>query len=192
MPGGVDICYPASKRILYQRIQSAGCALSELPCGVRARSWCYTARNRIIAKLARVVIVVEAEKWPGDLMVANMAKASDKILAAIPGRVTSPMSRGSHALLRQGAHLVEGAQDVLDLMYGAGARHVPVSGPKLEPELQLVLEQVGAGHDTLTKLTAAGVKSQDALMALTELELLGKIVRSDGGRYVPCMSVTGG
>jgi DNA processing protein len=192
MPGGVDICYPATKRILYQRIQAAGCALSELPCGFRGRRWCYTARNRIIAKLVRVVIVVEAEKRPGDLMLANLAKASNKTLAAIPGRVTSAMSQGSHGLLKQGAHLVEGAQDVLDLMYGVGAKHVPVTGPDLEPELQAVLEHVGAGNDTLTKLAAKGVKSQDALMALTELELLGKVARGDGGRYVPCMSLAGG
>lgn len=186
MPGGVDICYPANKRALFASMKTSGCGISELPCGFRMRRWCYAGRSRIITGLARLVVVVEADKIPADLMVANLAKMLGKTVAAVPGRVTSSTSRGTHALLTQGARLIEGAQDVLDLLYGVGARHVPPPGPDLEPELQSILEKVGAGCDTVNKLAAMGLDPQDALMALTELELMGKITRGDGGRYVPC------
>jgi DNA processing protein len=186
MPGGVDICYPANKRALYLSLQAHGCAVSELPCGYRMRRWCYAARNRIVTGLARLVVVVEADKTPGDLMVANLSKGLGKTVAAVPGRVTSSTSRGSHTLLTQGARLVEGAQDVLDLLYGVGARHVPPPGPELEPALQSILEKVGSGYDTVNKLVSTGLEAQEALMAVTELELMGKLARGDGGRYVPC------
>jgi DNA processing protein len=150
------------------------------------RRWCYAARNRIITGLVRLVVVVEAERSPGDLMVANFARTLGKTIAAVPGRVTSPTSRGTHSLLSNGARLVEGAQDVLDLLYGYGVKRVPPPGPKLDPRLQGIVEKVGAGYDTLAKLTTTGMESQDALMALTELELMGALTRGDGGRYVLC------
>ena len=88
----------------------------------------------------------------------------------------------------RGAELVRDPQDALDLLYGVGARRAPEPSGELEPRLQATLEQVGAGRDTLAKLTASGAKSDDVLLALAELELLGLLVRGDGGRYVPCTS----
>ncbi|HEY7932650.1 MAG TPA: DNA-processing protein DprA [Solirubrobacteraceae bacterium] len=189
MPGGADICYPVNKRALYKSLQASGCAISELPCGFRMRRWCYAARNRVITGLARLVVVVEAERTQGDLMVANFANTLGKTVAAVPGRVTSTTSQGSHSLLNQGARLIENAQDILDLLYGVGAKRVPPPGPELDPPLQAILEKVGSGYDTLSKLASTGLEAQDALMALTELELMGKIARGDGGRYVPCASL---
>jgi DNA processing protein len=186
MPGAVDVCYPANRRALYQTLQASGCAISELPCGCRPRRWCFPARNRIVTGLAQLVVVIEADKTPVDLMTANFAKTLGKTVAAVPGRVTSSSSRGSHTLITEGARLVEGAQDVLDLLYGVGARHVPPPGPELEPALQAILEKVGAGHDTVGKLSSTGLEAQEALMAVTELELMGKLTRGDGGRYVLC------
>jgi DNA processing protein len=191
LPGGVDICYPVTKRALYGTLQTSGCAISELPCGFRMRRWCYAARNRVVTGLARLVVVVEAERSPGDLMVANFAKTLGKTVAAVPGRVTSPTSRGTHSLLSSGARLVEGAQDVLDLLYGYGVKRVPPAGPKLDARLREIIEKVGAGYDTVSKLTATGIESQDALMALTELELMGLVTRGDGGRYVPSSGFVG-
>jgi DNA processing protein len=191
MPGGVDVCYPVTKRALYGALQASGCAVSELPCEFRIRRWCYAARNRVVTGLARLVVVVEAERNIGDLMVANFARTLGKTVAAIPGRVTSPTSRGTHALLSSGARLVEGAQDVLDLLYGYGVKRVPPPGPKLDARLQKIVEKVGAGYDTLAKLAALGIESQEALMALTELELMGLVTRGDGGRYVPSSGLVG-
>jgi DNA processing protein len=185
--GGVDVCHPASRRALYGRLCATGCALAELPCGLRPRSWCHAARARIVVALARIVIVVEARERPGELVHARLAHDMGKILAAIPGRVTSPVSKGTHALLRDGARLVRETQDVLDALYevddGEERRAAP-RRPALEPGPQAVLDSVGAGRDTLAKLLAAGAPEQEMLVALARLECSGMLVRGDAGRYV--------
>lgn len=185
LAGGVDVCHPASWRALHRRVCAEGCALAELPCGCRPRSWCHTARARIVVALARAVIVVEAGERPGELLHARLARATGRALAAVPGRVSSPLARGPHALLRDGAQLVQGPQDALDLLYGVGVRTAPSADPMLEPDLRAVLEQVGAGRDTHAKLTAGGAAHEKTLVALAKLELCGALVRGDGGRYLP-------
>jgi DNA processing protein len=185
MPGGVDVCYPASRRSLYERLREVGCAVSEAPCGSHARRWSHVVRTRLLVRMARVVIVVEAEESPGALAAARIAQTLGRTVAAVPGRVSSPVSAGPHALLAEGAHLVRDPQDALDALYGVGAREAPSSECKLEPEPRAVLERVGAGHDTLAKLTAAGAHPKETIVALAELELAGALVRGDGGRYLP-------
>lgn len=118
MPGGLDVCSPAFKRGLYDEVLRHGLALSEMPLGARVRRWHYAARNRLMAGLADLVLVVEAEDRPGDLMAAEFARSLGRRVAAIPGRVTSPASRGTHALLTTGASLVRDAADALDLLHG--------------------------------------------------------------------------
>lgn len=188
MAGGLDKCSPACCGSLYRRLTAAGCAISEAPWGVGARGWLHPARARTLALLAQLVIVVEAEQRPWELACAHLAQTLGKTVAAVPGRVSSPASRGTNELLMRGAELVRDPQDALDLLYGVGARRAPEPSGELEPRLQATLEQVGAGRDTLAKLTASGAKSDDVLLALAELELLGLLVRGDGGRYVPCTS----
>jgi DNA processing protein len=183
--GGVDVCHPATRRVLHRRLQTAGCTLAELPCGCRPRSWCHTARARIVVALAKLVIVVEAGERPGELVHARLARATGRVLAAVPGRLTSPVSHGPHTLLRQGAELVRSPQDALDALYDEGARQALPGRPDLEPCLRGVLEQVGAGRDTFAKLTAGGASEPATLVALAKLELSGALVRGDGGRYLP-------
>jgi DNA processing protein len=116
-----------------------------------------------------------------------MARELGRTVAAIPGRVTSPASRGTHALLIGGAHLVRGPQDVLDLLYATGAPRLARASAgqgQLEPALRLMLEQVGAGMDTPDKLTGWG-DAGEVLLRLSELELMGLLTRGDGGRYLP-------
>jgi DNA processing protein len=185
MPGGLDICYPASRRSLYERLLEVGCAISQAPGGCRPLRWSYAARTRTLVRLARLVIVVEADTRPGDLQAARLAQRLDIPVGAVPGRVSSPVSRGSHALLAEGAHLVRDAQDALDALCGVGARRAPHHAPPSEPELSRILDDIGAGRDTLAKLTASGASPQATLTAITELELTGAIVRGDGGRYLP-------
>jgi DNA processing protein len=188
MAGGVDVASPASWRDLHQHIAAEGCALAELPCGAVPRSWCHVARARIVAALARIVIVVEATERPAELLHARLAAAASATVAAVPGRVSAPAARGPHLLLREGALLVRDPQDVLDALYGVGTHQVAVSRPELGRRPRAVLEQVGAGADTVAKLTAGdaleGAPASEVLVALAELELSGAVVRGDGGRYL--------
>jgi DNA processing protein len=185
MPGGADVCYPASRRALYERVREVGCAVSEQPWGAGISRWSHAVRTRIVVGMARMVIVVEAEESPAALSPARLAEVLGRTVAAVPGRVSSPVSEGPHALLARGAHLVRGPQDALDALYGVGAKQAPVKKTPLPSSLQQVLEQVGSGRDTLGKLTAAGCQADETIVALAELELTGALVRGDGGRYLP-------
>jgi DNA processing protein len=184
--GGVDRASPASWRDLHRRIAAEGCALAELPCGAAARGWCDIARARIVAALARAVVVVEAHEHPAELLHARLAGAAGTIVAAVPGRVSAPAARGPHTLLREGAVLVRDPQDVVDAIYGVGVR-AAASRPAPGGRRQAVLDRVGAGNDTVAKLTAGDAPASEVLVALAELELGGAVARGDGGRYVVCV-----
>jgi len=202
MAGGVDVARPASRRGLYERAISSGCAVAELQCGFGPRRWSGLACIRTVVGLAGLTIVVEADEGP-ELIGARAALRMRRTVAAVPGRVTSPVSRGTNALLMQGAPLVRGPEDALRWLYGLHQRpsmgRIPEHGQaaghgrrlqhrragKLEPRLQTVLEQVGAGRDTPGQLTGAGEDPGETMLALSELELMGLLARGDGGRYVP-------
>ncbi|HXW59376.1 MAG TPA: DNA-processing protein DprA [Solirubrobacteraceae bacterium] len=183
--GGVDVAFAARRRRLYEAVRAGGCLVGELPCGMRARRWALRAAERIVAALARLTVVVEAEDRARDLGCARIASALGRSVAAIPGRVTSPLSSGAHTLLREGACLVRGPADVLELLCGQETRAVHTRGDRLAARLRHTLERVGAGLDTPERLAAAGEDLGATLLALAELELLGLLARGDGGRYVP-------
>ena len=194
MSGGVDVVAPVSRSGLYARVIENGCAISTAPCGVKQRAWSAITRARTVAGLAALTIVVEADAQPWELRVADFARALGHTVAAIPGRVTSPTSRGTNALLMQGALLVRGAADALDILYGVrpGEHDAPSPPSGLRLDLRAILERVGAGADTPGKLTGAGEDPGETLLALAELELMGLLGRGDGGRYVPRQSLAGG
>jgi DNA processing protein len=191
--GGLRVACPPRRRALYDRVTRAGCAVSELPHDCAGRRWGLLASERILAELPCVAVVVEADGSPGELATARHAQALGRTLAAIPGRVTSPLSRGTNELLMTGASLVRDARDVLDLLYAADATQPrdqlsdagAASQNDLRADLRAVLERVGAGCDTPDALTRAGMALSAALLALSELELRGLLVRGDGGRYLP-------
>jgi DNA processing protein len=195
MSGCVDRCSPALHVALYHHLLARGCAISEIGACSRPRSWWHPARARTLALLADLVIVVEAEDHPWELACAQIAAANRKIVAAVPGRVSSPTSEGTNALLRDGAHLIRNPQDALDLLYGFGARAAgepaepkaepPPEPPPLRAPLARLLERVSRGEDTLAKLSARGGDTAKLAVALTELELCGRLGRGHGGRYVP-------
>ena len=190
--GGLHKCSSAHCRAVYRRLSRDGCALSELPLGAPARRWSALARVRTLALLAQLVIVVEADSNPWELACAHLAQRLGVPIAAVPGRVSSPASRGCNELIMIGAALVRNPQDALDLLYGAGVKRAgefdlaAEAGEQLDPRLAGTLEHIGAGHDTLERLTATGGRREEILISLLELELRGLVVRGDGGRYVPC------
>lgn len=190
LPGGLDVAAPARRRSLLRRLTRSGCAIGELPCGTPPRRWGVPALQRTLVAIAGLTVVVEAEDTPRELAAARIAEALGRPLAAIPGRVTSPASCGTHALLLEGAHLIRGAGDVLDLLYGA-ERPAPEAQPsvsaqgELEPRLRATLEKVRAGMDTPGRLIAEHDDAGEVLLALSELELMGLLARGEGGRYLP-------
>jgi len=190
LAGGAERPYPASKRALYRRILVAGgAAISEMPPGALVRRWAFPARNRLIAALAAVTVVVEAAERSGSLITADFADDLGRSVAAVPGRVTSPLSAGTNALLRDGAALVRDARDVLDLACGPAG---PLASARADPAavavpaaLRALRDDLACGRDTVAALVGGGRSLDDVLAGLAELELLGAVTRVAGGRYVP-------
>lgn len=126
---GIDIVYPARNRNLAHRIAEHGALVSEFPLGTRALPYQFPKRNRLVAGLCRGVLVVEAARQSGSLITARLASDMGREIFAIPGSIHSPLSRGCHALIRQGAKLVESAQDIQDELNAPGLPHLAAAAP---------------------------------------------------------------
>jgi len=182
---GPDRAYPPSARSLYRRIlESGGAVVSESPPGYEPGRWDFPRRNRLMAALAAMTVVVEATEPSGSRITAERAMELGRDVGAVPGPIGSRLSAGPHSLLREGAHFVGGAQDVLDRVLGVGAATATRVGPSLDAEgtaLLGLVEGEGAGLERLT--AASGMPAAAAAVALARLELLGYL-RVDRGRYV--------
>lgn len=181
---GADVAYPAAHRSLWRRIGETGLVLSELPPGSGAWRWTFPARNRIMAALSGMTVVVEAAERSGSLITADLAMDLGRDLGAVPGPVGSRLSAGPHNLLAGGACLVRGAQDVLDAMLGPGARRIERAGPRLAPSRRAVLEALEIGAETCDAVAAGlGISGGEASAALADLEALGYVNCSLVGVY---------
>lgn len=186
LAGGAERPYPPSKARLHRRLLDRGLVVSELPPGVTPRRWTFPARNRIIAGLADLTVVVEGAAKSGSLITADLALRLGRDVGAVPGPVLSPRSSGTNSLLRDGATLVRNAEDVLDALYGAGNAPIVhrIHGDALEPELAELLEAVADGRDTVAALAGGSLDRAEAARAgLTELEIRGLVTRRPGGRF---------
>jgi DNA processing protein len=190
---GAERAYPRTNRALYDRIVERGAVLAELPPGTGPRRWTFPARNRIMAGLAGLTIVVEAAEPSGSLITARFAQDAGREVGAVPGRVTARMAAGSNGLLKDGAHLIRNAADVLDILFGAGGGNdregtatgaaAPPTGTALDPRLRGVLDAIEGGQPVESAGSALGLSASEARAALGRLELLG-LVRRDGlGAY---------
>lgn len=181
---GADVAYPAAHRSLWRRIAEDGLVLSELPPGTGAWRWAFPARNRIMAALAGMTVVVEAAQRSGSLITADLAADLGRDLGAVPGPVGSSLSAGPNNLLAGGACLIRDAQDVLDAMLGPGAHRVERSGPPLPPELADALKALERGADTCDAVAAElDLSGSLAAAALADLEALGYVSCSLVGVY---------
>jgi len=135
MGTGIDRVYPARHRDLAHRIAEQGALVSEFPLGTNALPHHFPLRNRLVAGLARGVLVVEAARQSGSLITARLAGESGREVFAIPGSIHSPLSRGCHALIRQGAKLVETAQDITDEL-GGGLPDVSRAASRIRAQTQ--------------------------------------------------------
>jgi DNA processing protein len=181
---GADVAYPAAHRSLWRRIGESGLVLSELPPGSSAWRWTFPARNRIMAALAGMTVVVEAAERSGSLITADLAADLGRDLGAVPGPIGSRLSAGPNNLLAGGACLVRGAQDVLDAMLGPGAQRVESAGPELSARQLAVLESLERGAETGDAVAdELGLAAAEAAIALADLESLGYVACSLVGVY---------
>ena len=187
LAGGADRPYPRSTTALYRQIVAGGgCVVSEMLPGFKPFKWGFPARNRIIAGLSDATVVVEAAERSGSLITAELAQELGRIVAAVPGPVTSQVSAGTNAMLCDGAELIRNAQDVLDSLLGVGVRTLAADDrlEGLDTRLRALLDRVGEGPAGLAPLLATEADVDATLAALTELELLGLVRRTPGGMYV--------
>jgi DNA processing protein len=181
---GADVAYPVANRSLWRRIGERGLLLSELPPGTGPWRWTFPARNRIMAALGGMTVVVEAAERSGSLITADLAADLGRDLGAVPGPVGSRLSAGPHNLLAGGACLVRDAQDVLDAMLGPGARRIERIGSLLGERELAVLESLERGTETSDALAAAlDLSGAETAAALADLEAAGYLSCSLVGVY---------
>lgn len=190
---GADVAYPASHRSLWRQVCERGLVISEMPPGMGAWRWAFPARNRIMAALAGMTVVVEAARRSGSLITADLAADLGRDLGAVPGPVNSRGSAGTNDLLAGGACLIRDAQDVLDAMLGPGVDRVERTGPALEPELVAILVAVERGEVTCDAIAAElDLTGAEAASALATLEALGYLTCSLIGSYSRTLLVAPG
>jgi DNA processing protein len=192
---GLDVAYPQANAELAERIAATGALVSEFPPGTRAEPRNFPRRNRIISGLAAGVLVVEAARDSGSLITARSAAEQGRDVFAIPGSIHSPVSKGCHMLIRQGARLVEDAGEVLaelkivlrsQLLAGESSSGDAGAAPPrpLDNDYEILLDALGftpTGIDEIVEST--GLSSESVASMLLILELEGRVEVSPGGRY---------
>ncbi len=179
--GGPDVVYPRRHRRLHERVRETGIVLSELPPGTQPYRWSFPARNRIMAGLARMTVVVEAADPSGSLITTEFARDLGRCVAAVPGRVTSRFARGTNGLLKDGAVPITGTEDVLDELFGVGAREpaneTAAADAPGDPVLARVLEAAEGRESVSAIAQAVRLPTADVRAAIARLEAQGFLVR---------------
>lgn len=191
LAGGVDDVYPPEHCALYERLAADGCVVSENPPGTAAQARDFPRRNRLISGLSRAVVVIEAEMRSGSLITARLAAEQGREVLAVPGSPLDPRAKGTNDLIRQGAAICEGAEDVLRALEGLSSVREPApDGPlpadACDGDLEALRERMAAllsptptPRDELVRATGASAAMVAA--ALTELALAGRADLLPGG-----------
>ncbi len=175
---GVDRDYPAAHAELARRIACDGLVVSEYAPGVEPAPWRFPARNRVVAGLAQVTVVIEAREKSGALITADLAVEEGREVFAVPGEITNALSAGTNALLKLGAAVATSPADVLDA-FGL-APHEP-QPPDLTPPAEAILTHLRDGPQSADELVRAlALDAGAATAALTELELHGLLTETSG------------
>ena len=189
---GLDIVYPASHRALAEEISRHGAVVSEVPIGTEPHRGLFPRRNRIISGLSLGTLVVEAALQSGSLITAKHALEQSREVFAIPGSIHNPLARGCHQLIRQGAKLVETAEDIIEeLLPHLPTLMTPVAEtlineknePTLDPDHQKLLKCLQYEAIAIDELVDhSGFSAAEVASMLLILELEGRVV-NQGGRY---------
>jgi DNA processing protein len=181
---GVDVIYPREHAALAARIDERGAVVSELVPGTPPTPFFFPLRNRIISGLSRAVVVVEANEKSGSLITARCALDQGRDVLAVPGNVLTGRNRGAHALLRDGAKIVESADDILEELGLCAQNAAEVRTPAASGDPLLACLAPGEPCDLDAIAARSGLGPTTLLPRLLELELQGAIARVGGGRFV--------
>lgn len=202
---GLDIIYPLRNRKLAERIAAQGCIVSEFPIGIPAHPQHFPRRNRIISGMSFGVLIVEAALQSGTLVTARHAMEQGREVFAIPGSIHNPLARGCHHLIRQGAKLVETANDILeeiapqlnvwlqqDKVAGNAQGQLALSDSAMEngldtfdPEYAQVLDALGYEPLPIDRIILnTGLTAEEVSSILLMLELHGLVAACGGGHYM--------
>ncbi len=184
---GLDRVYPARNRDLAHDLAARGLIVSEFAVGTPPLKQNFPRRNRVVSGLCRGVLVVEATLSSGSLITARLAAEQGRDVFALPGSIHSPFSKGGHKLIRDGAKLVETAQDILDeLGYAVSAPAAAATRARKEPDAAMRAVAVALGHDPAdvdTLAARARLSIAATLAALTALELEQQVASLPGGLW---------
>ena len=194
---GLDRVYPAKNKDLVNEIMKEGAIISEYPLGTQPQAGFFPRRNRIISALSFGTLVIEGALNSGSLITAKYALEQGKEVFAIPGSIHDPLAKGCHALIKQGAKLVENAQDIFQELSPSLIKEALASTPcpneetpikastqTIDPEHQAVLSHLE--HDFLSVdeiIALTGLSAQAISSILLMLELQDQVIASAGGRY---------
>jgi DNA processing protein len=178
---GLDKVYPASNRELAHQLAKQGVIISEFALGTPPMAANFPRRNRIISGLSLGCLVVEASLQSGSLITARMALEQGREVFAIPGSIHTPQAKGCHALIKQGAKLVESAQDILEELGQITAPNAPQNAPETPHPLFEHLGEDPIDIDTLSQRSGLTVAALSAMLLTLEME--GRISSLAGGQY---------
>jgi DNA processing protein len=191
LASGADVASPRTNVALYREIRSVGAVVSEMPWGASPWPWLFPARNRIMAAVAELTVVVEAALRSGSLITATFAADLNRTVGAMPGAPGARITAGNNDLVKDGALVIRDARDVLDDLYGTSdsaklqidlARERIADQPQLIELLDAV--EIGASLDEMSART--GLSARELRTALSRLERTGLVRRSGLGSYVAC------
>ena len=182
---GLDVTYPRDHGALAAEIRTSGCLVSELPPGTPPLPRHFPLRNRIISGLSSAVVVVEASERSGSLITARMALEQGRDVLAVPGNVVSGCHRGCHALIKDGARLVETVEDILEeIRWVADPGRLPDPANQSQSNELLALVRAGEVFSVEDLSERSGLKAAEILAELGRLELEGLVARSGVGTFI--------
>jgi DNA processing protein len=190
---GLDICYPAGNRALFNQIATEGSLISEYEAGTRPLAYHFPVRNRIIAGMCLGVVVVEGTPRGGAMITARLAMEYGREVFAVPGAVHAEGALGPHLLIRDGARLVASAAHVLEDLGIAALPAKAEEPPELEPDEHRVMRCLDAEPQLLDLVARrARVPASTATAILVKLEMKALVTRHPGGRYSRSLQAAGG